>query len=339
MRLGRITRRKIQLTGGSTYILSLPKEWAKTVGLTHGSEVSIDILPDYTLRVIPPYIKEKVIEKVKKIEISPESMDLGKLESISAYLAGYNTIRIEYKDGDFNSLRKMIEFTKNKAIGLEVLDEEANEITLYSVINTSALTMDKAIDKMMHTTRSMLEDVEKNMVHPDKEILKSIIERDNVVDKLFLLIMRQLNHLLLGELSPSQIGLKVMPELLYVVLSVKSIERIADHAVLISEKLLRTSNKIMITDEIVGMFTKTKEAFINAIKGFKTKNKKYTINVLSLIKELEKEEEKIRQNTVNLTAFPDIHLILDSIRRIRAYSLDIIESTINIITIRELLQS
>ncbi len=329
-------RRKVQLTGGSTYIISLPKEWIKNVRLTSGSEVLIEIQPDYTLKIIPENKKLEQQVNNKEIEITPETINTAVTEVLSAYLAGYNKIKIKYKNIDIESIRKIIDSAINKALGLEVLEEKANELTLYSVINTTSLTMQEAMEKMMNTTRSMLEDVEKNLIKIDEDSLCSIIDRDNVVDKLFLLVMRQLNQVLLGELSTSQLGLTTLPEALYVVITVKSIERIADHAVLISKNMLNAPKRIMITDQVVNLFSLAKEAYMNAIRGFNKKDKRYINKAITIAIESNRLEEKIRLNITSLTGSPEIYPILDSIKRIRAYSLDIAESTSNIITIREL---
>ena len=42
--------RKLQLTGGSTYIVSLPKGWVEKMGLKKGSKVNISQMDDMTLR-------------------------------------------------------------------------------------------------------------------------------------------------------------------------------------------------------------------------------------------------------------------------------------------------
>ncbi len=335
--MSNVIRRRVQITGGSTFIISLPKDWAKSVGLKQGSEVLIDILPDYSLRIIPSRIKRDEGVKVKEIEVNHDGVDAAIIEILSAYLAGYNMIKVKCRGIDVKIIRRIADIAKNKAIGLEILEERADELILYSIINTSSLTMREALEKMMNTTRSMLEDVERVFVKYNEEILSSIIERDDLVDKLFLLIMRQLNQLLLGELGPSQLGLSSLPEALYMVISVKSIERIADHAVLISKNLLNAANRILWNDQLINLFSKTKEVYINAVRGFRNMDKRYTNRVLKLVKSLKEYEERIRRDISNLMLSPEIHLILDSMRRIRAYSLDIVESTINMITIRELM--
>ncbi|ABN70021.1 phosphate uptake regulator, PhoU [Staphylothermus marinus F1] len=337
--MSRMIRRRIQVTGGSTFIVSLPKEWVKNVGLTPGSEVLIDILPDYSLRITPSHRKSRREVRVKEIEVGQDNIDSAIIEILSAYLAGYNIIKIRYRDISINALTRIIDKVRSKAIGLEILDEKSNELTLYSIVDTSLLTITEALEKMANTTRSMLEDVERILTRYDEKILISIVERDEVVDKLFLLITRQLNQLLLGELSPSNLGLVALPEALYMIISVKSIERIADHAVLISEIILKNNGRTLLPDQIVELFSKTKELYINAIKGLKSLNKKYANNVVTLFKELEKLEEKTRHNLINPLGFPEANLILDSIRRIKAYSLDIAESIINMITIREYIRT
>ncbi|ADI32631.1 phosphate signaling complex PhoU family protein [Staphylothermus hellenicus] len=327
--------RRVQITGGSTFIVSLPKEWVKNVGLTPGSEVLIDILPDYSLRIAPLHRRSRRDIRVKEIEVSQDNVDTAIIEILSAYLAGYGIIKIRYKDISYDTLARIIDKVRSKAIGLEILDEKSNELTLYSIVDTSLLTITEALEKMANTTRSMLEDVERILKRYDEKILKSIIERDDVVDKLFLLITRQLNQLLLGELSPSNIGLVALPEALYMIISVKSIERIADHAVQISKNILKNNGRFLLPDQIIELFSKTKDLYIDTIKGLKSLNKKYANKVVTLSKELEKLEEKIRQNLINPLGFPEAYLVLDNIRRIKAYSLDIAESVINIITIRE----
>jgi len=334
--MSNVVRRRVQITGGSSFIVSLPKEWAKSVGLTPGSEVMIEILPDYTLRIIPPYVKSETDVKSKVIEVRPDNINAIIMDILSSYLAGYDVIKLKYKDLNINAIHRVVDFVRRKTVGLEVLEEKDNELILYSIMDTSSLTIREALGKMINITRMMLEDVERAFIKYNKEILQSVIERDDIVDKLFLLIIRELNQLLLGKLSPSQLGLVALPEALYVIISVKSIERIADHATLISKKMLEV-NKLIISDQVVELFSKIKELYINATKGFKNLDKHYVDKALALSNELGKLEEQVRQEATNLMMFPEILTILESMRRIKAYSIDIIESSLNIIAVRELI--
>ncbi len=330
-----VLRRRVQIAGGSTFIVSLPKEWARSIGLEKGSELLVSVLPDYSLRIMPPRRASRERRSIS-IVIEPSSIDTAIIEILSAYLAGYSVIKIVFRNLDLEEVRRIIMAARSKAIGLEVIEEKTGEFTLYSVIDTLSLPLSEALDKIVGTTRTMLEDVGGSIRRFREDVLKGVIERDEVVDKLFLLIMRQLNQLLLGEYTPSQLGFTSLAEALYMVVFIKSIERIADHAVLISENLLKMGERrASLTDQISVLFDKVKEAYINAVKGFRGRDKRYAAKVLALTREARSLEEEVRQSAASIAGFPELHLILDSIRRIIAYSIDIVESTINTALLRE----
>src|SRR5256885_1642669 len=45
--------RKLQLTGGSTYVVSLPKPWISATGLKPGDTVFLESMPDGSITVLP----------------------------------------------------------------------------------------------------------------------------------------------------------------------------------------------------------------------------------------------------------------------------------------------
>lgn len=328
-----IIKRRVQVVGGSTYSVSLPKEWAKSVGLEAGSEVGMEILPDYSLRIIPPRGTKSSVGKIKEIMVTSEDIELVALEILSAYLAGYNVIKVRYgEDVDPDTIHRIVSIAKGKALGLDMLEERANEIVLYSIIDTTSFTIDKILEKMMYTTRFMLEDVGRNFTNPDEPILHYVIKRDDVIDKLFLLAMRQLNQVLAGELNPSDIGIDILPQTMYIVLIAKSVERIADHATLIASNIIRVKGNSVL-GELVEPFTKSKEVYVEAVKSYWSKDKRYAAKAIKLAHEARELEHKIRRKLAHSGSPPELHLILDSIWRIRAYSIDIVESVMNMLSI------
>src|SRR5438445_409388 len=60
--------RKLQLTGGSTYVVSLPKPWISATGLKPGDTVFLESMPDGSISVLPragekPAARRKVFEE------------------------------------------------------------------------------------------------------------------------------------------------------------------------------------------------------------------------------------------------------------------------------------
>ncbi len=328
--------RRIQMTGGSTYIVSLPKEWVRSVGLRHGSEIYIDVLPDYSLRIQPSPLGSS-IPREKEIIITPESLPIAIIEILSAYLAGHGSIRLRYENVDIRDVIRVIETARSKAIGLEVFEEKDREIMLYIIVDTSYLTLKESVEKLTNTTRSMLEDLERLFETGNHSIVGSVVERDNVVDKLFLLAMRQLNQILSGKLSPSSQGLEHLPQALNLVVFLKSVERIADHTVLLAKNLVKTRFISGVDMMFVELFKLTKNMYKLAVRGFNKKDRTYASKVLKHIEEARLLDNRIREKLSVDGVSPEVFLILDSLRRIRAYSIDIVEATINSIHVTEAL--
>ena len=88
-------QRKLQVTGGSTFIISLPKEWATKNELKRGSSMMVREEEDGSLSIAPASFpkKEKQDEAYIKASLNdnPEAV---MRTAISAYLSGYNVLHI-----------------------------------------------------------------------------------------------------------------------------------------------------------------------------------------------------------------------------------------------------
>ncbi|MBY9004209.1 MAG: phosphate uptake regulator PhoU, partial [Candidatus Lokiarchaeota archaeon] len=90
-----IENRKVQQTGGSSYIISLPKEWINEHNIKKGDSLSILSQPNGNLMITPhansqEYIKEKIIDIEK--DTKPEY--LFRL-LVGVYIMGYSRIIIQ----------------------------------------------------------------------------------------------------------------------------------------------------------------------------------------------------------------------------------------------------
>ncbi|MCE4619995.1 MAG: AbrB/MazE/SpoVT family DNA-binding domain-containing protein [Desulfurococcales archaeon] len=325
--------RKVQVTGKSTFIVSLPKDWAQSWNLRPGSEVEIERLPDGSL-LVKPVAARREEEMVKTIRVNPGTIDLLLTEILSAYLAGYNKIIIEYQSVDIHRVSNIVEEARKRALGLEILEEQYGRIELCTITGPPTISVDRAFNRMISITRSMLENLSQALITGDEALLDSIIERDTVVDKFFLLIMRELSMLLQGELTPKEAGIETLPEILYKVISAKSIERVADHAVLIAQILKTTRRDAVITDDLVELLEDAKKLFNKASTSLQLLDKQKAIEALEEALAFREKEEKAR-NAITITSYlPDTTAILDSIRRIAAYSRDLSEAVISMTEIR-----
>ncbi len=91
--------RKLQLVGGSTYVLSLPKKWVDELKLKTGDSVSIIKNVNKSLSILPTTSSSSPkISKSKTIINQKDSVESIQRKVIAMYLAGYQIIEIHAKD-------------------------------------------------------------------------------------------------------------------------------------------------------------------------------------------------------------------------------------------------
>src|SRR5690349_19687821 len=87
--------RKIQITGGNSYVVSLPKSWVKDAGLKAKDAVLVLPQADMSLLVVPKGDLRKETKSEVTLDIPDNSDKETALRSfISYYLAGYDLIRL-----------------------------------------------------------------------------------------------------------------------------------------------------------------------------------------------------------------------------------------------------
>ena len=110
--------RKVQMTAGGTYFVSLPKDWSIRNGIKKGSVIATSMTQDDKLLLDPKYDLEP---KLTTITIKPSRFL--EREIIGKYLFGYDVIKLETKDNIGSDIRERIKSTSSRLIGLEIIEE------------------------------------------------------------------------------------------------------------------------------------------------------------------------------------------------------------------------
>src|SRR5256885_2168995 len=89
--------RKLQLTGGSTYVVSLPKHWVVDAGLKAGDTVFLETEPEGSVSIRPrpaekPQLRRRIFE-----EKGEERRDHLLRKLIGAYIGGFNYVEIRFR--------------------------------------------------------------------------------------------------------------------------------------------------------------------------------------------------------------------------------------------------
>ncbi|OYT61872.1 MAG: hypothetical protein B6U69_02745 [Thermofilum sp. ex4484_15] len=326
--------RRVQITGGSTYIISLPKNWVRRLGLKQGDYLTLTPLPDGSLKVRFRKESPKPFKTTMRVDpkLSPEA---SVREFIARYLVGYDLIEITFPEGTYKHRTAIKECMVKKMIGVEIIDEASDYVIVQCLAKPTELSVVNAIKRMTNITSHMLSDVVKCLGERNEEVLKEVTEREDTVDKFYLFIVRQLKSVALGLLLPSDVGLYDFREVLGFRLVVKSVERIADHVNRIAKIMLRMPTEALTyLENLREMGLKVVETYGNSVRSLLRRDINLGHRVVRGSREIGLKEEEaigwiIRERLDIGVALP-LRTILESFKRIADYSSDIAEIAINL---------
>ena len=128
--------RKIQVTGGSSYVLSLPKSWIRERNIQKNDPIGVVSQADGTL-LITPNIKYDRTTKSKEFPLKDYPDPQMLLRSlIGAYISGFTVIKITSAGRIPPKVRQVVRKFTQMTIGQEVAEETDNSITLKDILNS-----------------------------------------------------------------------------------------------------------------------------------------------------------------------------------------------------------
>ena len=239
--------RKVQFTGGSTYIISLPKRWISENQLKKGSFIKLREEEGGLLTIVPP---SSIVQKrpdEATIMVSPnDDTDMITRKIVSAYLAGYNSIQIKADKQQLSTKQRheMKIFVRRMLVGTEIVTDTSSQLSLQVLLSYPELTVQSALRRMSIITTSMHKDAILGLKTSDNLLAKEVISTDNEVDRFDLYVTRLLKTAIQNPRITKEIGLVSGKDCLGYRLVTKSVERTADHAVNIAENVLALKHSL-----------------------------------------------------------------------------------------------
>lgn len=326
----KIETRKVQQTGGSTYIISLPKPWADKVGIKTGSRITLHPQPDGKL-VIDPIHDSPPIKKCS-IDVSGRMGDILKRDLIAAYLVGSDIIEIKADRilaDQKNTIREMC----YKLIGPEIIEETAKKVVIQDLLNPDEISIKKSVRRMFLISNSMHMDAIRAIKTLDNDLALDIDHRDDDVDRLFLLIAKQYRSVLRGAKLPDAAETSI-DEYHDLRMAAGPIERIADHARKIAK--VTFSLKEPIPDDIMSMVEKTsdlsRKIVEDSIDSLYNSDVDLANQVIQSVEKMSPLIKKLNEASLKLSsseAIVAMGTVIDSIDRTGDYGSNIAEIAIN----------
>ncbi len=324
--------RRLQKTGGSTLIVSLPQEWVRKCQLRPHDEVYLLEEPGGGLYLWTGKQsgRGEAREATLRITGDMDPEDVLRLY-ISAYIAGFEIIRLDLGEGGYRRINEVKDMIRRWLVGVEVVGETFRELATQCLPAHDSLSPLRIIERMAALSASMQRDALYAVEALDEQLAQDIFQRDYDVDRFYHFVVRQLN---IGISSPrklSALGISNPQDCLFFIIAAKSVERSADHAVSIAGYVLRDRRKIAppraVLDaghEAARLFTKSKDALLglNPTEALKTLREieAFELSLIDASQLLQRRDE----------TYSALYILMQDIRRIAEYGSDICEATLNL---------
>ncbi|MCZ7383465.1 MAG: phosphate uptake regulator PhoU [Candidatus Methanoperedens sp.] len=326
--------RKVYVSGGSTYVISLPKKWVTKTNLKPGDSL---VVTEHGSSLL---IETSVIEResqTKEIKISQvTSSEALERIIIAFYLVGYDTIRIKLDRKDHLPYRKSIRNVLDYLIGIEIVEDTNDLMTLEIMVDYKRMMTMQVLQRMFSLDRSMLLDLGKAFKNMDIGLAKDVIVREREIDRLYFLVVRQLKSAVEYQQVAEKLGIENQRDCLGYRITVKALERIADHIENIAKSYIQLSDiqKDVQLDDFIKLNNSIIVIFEKSVDALFTRNHVLAEKIFQELKEINEfhsaiSNELLQSKDKNIQSAILKKTMLDSFGRIGSYSGDIAEIAIN----------
>jgi len=330
--------RKLQLTGGSTVIVSLPKEWVKANNLGKGDLVNIEELASGDLRLSP------LQENSTKREIALDCCAIGHglIDlMIGGYIAGADVIRLTCSSPITRKTRDDVRAFLRDTRGMEIEVDNEKEIRIVSILNPSELRLQVSINRMYILISSLVNDAFDVLSGESIELLSDIDYRERQIDARRLLLERQVAASLQQPYVERKLGIDRFSAMEHANIA-RVLERMGDHATRLAHLVNENSTVVKI---------KTKDMPLSAIPVWANNLKTIVHNMYTrdvelihsaklalaqLGNDVEEAESELWMGRASAERLLSEFRISESVRRLCAYSVNFAEILLNMLMYQRL---
>lgn len=319
--------RKVQVTGGKTYTISIPKKWADEHGVTAGDDVRFDAVDDilFLSTTVDPD------PSVCTVDTHRAGRQDWLREVTTMYVGGFDRIRLQ---GNFVGNDDWIREATERLLGTEVQRVNDTTVTLRVALDETGFDVESSVERMGRSSLSLLDDAMEAILTGTDRLAQEVIERDDAVDSLDFALSRA-NRRVLQAPSRIEHWDVSSEELFHADIAARQLERVADHACKIAHLSLEQDGRSEeATEVLTGLQSRPRAVVGHAVGALLTGGPDDTDHhvdaVHSEMQSLESEMSTAvdRIGALDQPAAARCQLVVDSLSRCADYGKNIVEMTL-----------
>ncbi len=289
--------RKLQMIGGKTYAITLPKEWVKKTGMAPKNVM---------------FIKEKDSETL--ILKTSQSIDAGNIDQIflnteeykenlaqvffASYYLGIDTIIIHCPKGFDTKTKNTLKKALSQMSGTEIIYEDKNKIKIKTLLNHTKLTLNQIFVRTSYIISELID----NLLNSDYDAIE---DNENEIDRLYNLANKKILYSDKNYNAITKESIKTPAQSLAYFLIAKKLENIGDNLYSIGNTIKSDRNAI----------TEIKKLVITIRDELKTKIKYLTSNKKASLLKSAALHSNILKDDVCKIKNPELRIYIDRILR------------------------
>lgn len=185
-------RRKLQLLGGTTLSVSIPKTWAQEMGLGPGDLVDLEPRNDGTL-LLRTVRASNSDPAGRRATLNAAGLSAEQLERrvINLYLGGCERIEVTSKPAFSPGVAAMLDELPRRVSGLEIVEQTEDRRILHDMIDPRGFDMARAFDRMYGVASALHRDVVAALAERDVKRLSGVAARRGDIDRLAWVVGKQ----------------------------------------------------------------------------------------------------------------------------------------------------
>lgn len=254
--------RKLQMIGGKTYAVTLPKKWAKKANIAPKDIIFIEEKDSETL-ILKTSLSADT-DNIDQIFLNTDDYKENLAQVFFAsYYRGIETIIIHCPRGFDTKTKNILKKALSQMSGTEIIYEDKNKIKIKTLLDHTRLTLNQIFFRILF----IISELTDNLINLD---YNNIEHNENEIDRLYNLANKKILHSNKNHSTNTKESIKTPAQTLAYFLIAKKLENIGDELYSIG-KILKSDKESIA--EIRELLITIKEELKTKIKHLTSNNK------------------------------------------------------------------
>ena len=186
--------RRVQRTGSSSLSITLPKAWTDSMNLQIGDSLRFRDLGEGRLEISPSRTEGVTDSRQKLLRVDVTGLHPRLLARllVGAYITGQDQILLTSPAGIGAEQRAEVRRTVAHVLGMTVVEEESGAMEVQNFIDPGKYQFHRLLAQVVRILRTELDACRSSLAGGPKEALEQLGPMEDEVDRLYLLMVRQL---------------------------------------------------------------------------------------------------------------------------------------------------